>query len=128
MSRPVAWQWTLVLVGLIGMLIGATDPLEGSLLILPGTGMACLGAILGGSRHRKLLCWAFALMAAGIAALWVLSAFGGIRLHAGDTGRPMAWGLFLLPYPVGWMLGVIGAILALAEFFKSPDLRKATLP
>jgi hypothetical protein len=128
MSRHVTWQRSLVLVGLLGMLIGAIDPLEGSLLLLPAAGVVCLGAILGGSRHRKLLCWAFALVCAGVAALWVLSAFGGIRLHQGDSGKSMGWGIFLLPYPVGWILGVIGAILVLVEFFRSPGLRKEALP
>jgi len=124
MSAPAPWPRILVIAGLVGMLLGAVDPLEGSLIILPGTGMVCLGAILGRSRHRKLLCWAFALVAAGVAALWVLSAFGGIRIHAGDSGRSPWWGISLLPYPVGWILGVLGAILALVELFKSSVLRR----
>lgn len=33
------------------MLIGAVDPLEGSLVILLGTSMVALGAVLGKSQH-----------------------------------------------------------------------------
>jgi K+-transporting ATPase A subunit len=80
------------------MLIGAIDPLEGSLIILPAAGLVALGALLGKSRHRRLLCWSFILVAVGIGALWVLSAFGGV---GGRTGRSMWWLLVVLPYPVG---------------------------
>ena len=118
--RP--WPRILLIAGFVCMLVGAVDPLEGSLLILPGAGMVGLGAFLGTSRYHKLLCWAVVLVAAGVGALWVLSAFGGIRLHEGDTGHSMAWGVFLLPYPAGWILGVIGAVLALAESFRNPVL------
>jgi len=55
MKGATRWSRILVIVGLVAMLIGAIDPLEGSLVILPGTGMVALGALLGNSRHRKLL-------------------------------------------------------------------------
>ncbi|MCI0569090.1 MAG: hypothetical protein L0Z52_13025 [Acidobacteria bacterium] len=124
MNARSPWPRILLIAGFVGMLVGAVDALEGSLLILPGTGMVSLGAFLGTSRYRKLLCWAVALVAAGVGALWVLSAFGGVRLHAGDTGHSIWWGLFLLPYPAGWILGVIGAILLLAESFRNPVLHR----
>jgi hypothetical protein len=56
----------LVIVGLVAMLVGAVDPLEGSFIILPGSGMVALGALLGKSRHRTLLCSAFVLIAIGV--------------------------------------------------------------
>jgi hypothetical protein len=94
------------------MLIGALDPLEGSLVILPGTGMVALGALLGNSRHRKLLCWSVGMVAVGVGALWWLSALGGF---GGKSGRSNWWGLVLLPYPVGWIMGLVGAILRMRE-------------
>ena len=33
------WSRILVVVGLVAMVIGALDPLEGALVILPGTGL-----------------------------------------------------------------------------------------
>jgi hypothetical protein len=100
------WSRTLVIVGLAGMVIGALDPLEGSLVILPGTGLIAIGALLGRSRHRILLYWSFALVTVGVATMWGLSALGGI---GGDSGRSTWWGLVLSPYPVGWIAGLIGA-------------------
>jgi hypothetical protein len=91
------------------MVIGLIDPLEGSLVILPGTGLAALGAALGAASHRTLLYWGFALVALGVAAMWGMSALGGI---GGSTGRSMWWALLLLPYPVGWVLSLVGAVRA----------------
>ena len=110
MTRPTRWSRPLIIIGLVGMVIGALDPLEGSLLILPSTGLVALGAWLGLNPARKLVSWALLLVAVGVGVLWGMSSVGGL---GGDTGRSMWWALLLLPYPVGWILGVIGAARAL---------------
>jgi hypothetical protein len=112
MSKISLWSRILVIVGLVAMLIGAVDPLEGSIVIVAGTGMVALGALLGKSRYRNLLIWSFALTLVGIAAMWGLSAVGGI---GGSSGHSIYWGLLILPYPIGWIIGIIGAILRLRE-------------
>ena len=104
------WHRVLILIGLVLMLIGFLDPLEGSLIIAPGTGLVALGAFLGKTRGRMLAYWGFGLMVVGMGALWGLSAIGGI---GGDTGRSMWWGLLLLPYPAGWIMGLLGAVRSL---------------
>jgi purine-cytosine permease-like protein len=100
MNAGMLWPRILIVVGSIAMLIGAIDPLEGSLIILAGSGMVALGTYLGKSRHRILLYWVWVviLIAVGVGAMWVLSAFGGL---GGTTGRSMWWGLVILPYPIG---------------------------
>jgi hypothetical protein len=113
------WPRVLGVIGLAGMLFGALDPLEGSLVILPGVGVAAGGALLGKGRWRVLLCWALVLVAVGVAAMWVLSAFGGI---GGSTGRSDWWGLLVLPYAVGWVMGVVGGVLTLLQSFSRPKL------
>jgi hypothetical protein len=112
MSRHGLWARVSIIVGLVAMLIGVIDPLEGSLVILAGNGMALLGALLGSRRHRGLLIWSFVMVAAGVGALWGLSALGGI---GGSSGRSNWWGLVLLPYPVGWFMGIVGVVLKLRE-------------
>jgi len=112
MNGARRWSRILVMVGLVAMVIGALDPLEGSLVIVPGTGMAALGAGLGHSRYRNLLYWSFVLVAVGVGALWALSALGGF---GGNSGRSNWWALVLLPYPVGWIMGLLGAIRRLRE-------------
>jgi hypothetical protein len=105
----------LLVVGFIGMLVGAIDPLEGSVVILPANALVALSAVLCKSRYRTLLVTGFSLVAGGVGAMWALSALGGI---GGDTGRSMGWGVVISPYPIGWLLGIVGAVLALVEAFK----------
>ncbi len=112
MNKANLWSRVLVIAGLAAMLIGAVDPLEGAFLILPGSGLIALGALLGKSRHRRFLYWSFALVAIGVGTLWGLSAIGGL---GGTTGRSYWWGLVFLPYPVGWIMGLVGAIRVLRE-------------
>lgn len=107
MKTPWPWSQILVFVGLLAMLVGAIDPLEGAVVILAGSGVVALGAFLGKSRHRRLLCWAFILIAVGVGAALVLSARGGM---GGATGRSLWWGLVVLPYPAGWVMGLVGTI------------------
>ncbi len=102
------------------MLVGAIDPLEGSFIILPGSGIVALGALLGKSRYRLPLYCAFALIAVGVGAMVVLSMFGGV---GGSTGRSIWWLLLALPYPAGWIMGLVGAILKLIESFKGPAMK-----
>lgn len=111
----------LVVVGLVGMLVGAVDPLEGCVVILAGVAAAALGALLGQTRHRRYLYWALALVATGVAAMIVMSVLGGI---GGNSGRSMWWAILAIPYPAGWLLGLTGAVLALIEFYKLRSLPK----
>ncbi len=106
MNRVLLW------VGLAAMAIGAIDPLEGSVVILVGAALALLGAVLGKSRDRKMLVWAFGFIVLGVAVMFGLSAMGGV---GGSTGRSMWWALTLVPYPIGWVMGIVGAVKALRE-------------
>ncbi len=101
------WSRILIIIGSVAMLVGAIDPMEGSVLILPGSGLVALGTFLG-QRERRLLAyrvWVFILIAIGVGALWGLSSVGGF---GGQTGRSMWWGVLILPYLVGWSMGIWG--------------------
>lgn len=101
------WSRILTTAGSIGVLVGALDPLEGSLLILPGSGLLALGTFLGlAERHLFMYrAVAFGLIAVGVGAMWGISTMGGF---GGDTGRPMWWGALVLPYLIGWSMLVCG--------------------
>jgi hypothetical protein len=47
MNARSIWSRVLIIVGSIAMLVGAVDPMEGSLIILPGSGLVALGTFLG---------------------------------------------------------------------------------
>lgn len=107
MDRRGVWTRILGIAGLVFMVLGAVDPLEGSVVIVGGSAMAAAGAHLGRSRHRRVLAWGFGLILTGVAIMFGMSAIGGI---GGSTGRSMWWALTLLPYPAGWVLGLIGSV------------------
>lgn len=114
MDAGMRWSRILIVVGGIAMLLGAVDPLEGSLLILPGSGLVLLGFYLG-KRERREVIYAltvFLLIAFGVTAMFVLSTDGGL----GETGgHSMWWGVLILPYPVGWIMALAGAIYLLIQ-------------
>ena len=99
---------TLVMIGLVLMLVGGLDPLEGSLAILVGSGLAALGAYLGHSPRRAVLAAAMVLVALGIAGMIVLSLLGGI---GGRSELSPWWGILLVPYVAGLILDVAGIAL-----------------
>jgi hypothetical protein len=111
----LGWPRIWIIAGLILMIIGAIDPLEGSVVILAGSLAAAIGAFFAKSRRKKLLITALVLIAAGVGAMFAMSAMGGI---GGRTGRSLWWALILLPYPAGWIMGLIGAVLSLKEFIR----------
>jgi hypothetical protein len=114
MNPRKLWSRILVIVGSVALLAGVVDPMEGSLVILAGSALLLVGTLIGKfPRHYEV--WAFILTAVGVGALWLLSAFGGF---SGKSGHSMWWGLVILPYPAGWILGIWSAILRLFKFFR----------
>lgn len=113
MSKRTHLVRVLLILGLTAMLIGAVDPLEGSVVILAGLGVVALGARQGGSRNRLLIYWSLALMVLGVGALYGLSAIRGTG--GGGSGRSHWWTLVLVPYPVAWLMGLVGGIRAPRE-------------
>jgi hypothetical protein len=97
----------LIVLGSIGMLVGAIDPMEGSAVILPGSLLVALGTFLGQCERRLIAyrAWVFILVAIGVGAMWVLSSAGGI---GGKSGHSMWWGVLILPYLIGWSMGIWG--------------------
>ena len=109
---PQRRAYAFVVGGVVLLVLALVDPLEGSIITVPGVGAVALGTFLAHSRFRSLAYSAAALLFLGVAILWIMSAFGGI---GGDTGRSMWWGLLLLPYPIGWMLGLFAGIRVLRD-------------
>ena len=89
------------------MLIGAIDPMEGSLLILPGSGLVALGTYFN-DEQRSMFSYrlrVFFLILIGVGALFGFTMIGGI---GGDSAYSGWWALLLLPYPIGWSMGIWG--------------------
>jgi purine-cytosine permease-like protein len=118
MNSRILWSRILKVIGGIAMLVGTLDPLEGSVLILGGSGLAALAVYLGSKDRRTVLYWTWVLIliAAGVGAMVALSAVGGI---GGKSGHSMWWGLLILPYPAGWLMALAGSVAALVRFLKA---------
>jgi hypothetical protein len=101
------WSQILIVVGSIAMLVGALDLMEGSLLILPGSGLVALGTFLGQNERRWIAyrVGVFILIAIGVGAMWGLTSVGGFGGHSGHSNW---WGLMMLPYLIGWSMGIWG--------------------
>ncbi len=117
MEPRVAWSRILIIVGLAAMLVGAADPLEGAIIILPGIAVVALGVVIARSRHRRLVLWSLVLVTAGVGAMMALSSVGGI---GGNSGHSTWWAITMLPYPIGWLMGLVGAALVLVETWRRP--------
>lgn len=117
MKKPNFWSRLYVITGSVFMLAAALDPLEGSVIILIGSGLVALGTFLGRAGQRMLRFWIliFILIAIGVAVMFVLSALGGI---GGRSGRSMWWGLLILPYPVGWLMGIVSLFIRLVKYIR----------
>lgn len=104
------------MAGGLAFAVGTLDPMEGSIVILAGCGLLTLGTCLGEHPRAMRLywLWVFGLVLAGVAALWGLSALGGV---GGRTGRSPWWLLLCAPYPVGWLMAFGGIILRIVRRF-----------
>jgi hypothetical protein len=107
MNTRELWSRILITAGSIAMLVGALDPMEGSLVILPGSGLVALGTFFGPSERRMVAyrVWVFILIAIGVGAMWGLTWVGGF---GGHSGRSNWWGVLILPYLIGWSMGIWG--------------------
>ena len=107
MRDPSRWSKAVGVVGGVSLVIGSFDPMEGSVLILPGTALLALGSYLDHDDRRTVAyrTWSFVLVALGVGALFGLSALGGV---GGTSGRSGWWALLILPYLIGWSIDLWG--------------------
>ncbi|TAK11556.1 MAG: hypothetical protein EPO35_12210 [Acidobacteria bacterium] len=100
----------LLIAGLVLMIAGALDPMEGSVVILAGSALAAIAAYFGHLPRARAIELAFVLITVGVAALFGFSAVGGI---GGTSKYSMWWVLTMVPYPIGWIVGLAATISAL---------------
>jgi hypothetical protein len=104
MNDRAKWMRVMYFAGVVCLLVGTLDPMDGSVLIAAGSGLLALSTHLTHDRHRRIFLVSFVLIATGVIFLFYLSSLGGF---GGNSGLSWWWGLLILPYPVGWLLLVI---------------------
>jgi hypothetical protein len=98
----------MFVAGVVALIVGAIDPMEGSVVIASGAILLGFAVNLSGDRHRRIFTLASALIVLGVAAVWVLSFFGGFH-----PTEEWGWWIAVAPYPVGWLLAM-GVLIARA--------------
>lgn len=109
------WTRIVFIIGVIALIIGTIDPLEGSVVIGAGTGLIALSSYFSNDRHRKIFLTAFLMIVTGVCMLFYLSSLGGF---GGNSNQSKWWGLLILPYPAGWLITII---TLLVRAFKKPE-------
>ena len=125
MNTPNFWSRILIVLGGLSMLVGAVDPMEGSVLILPGSGLFAIGTYLARDDRRSVAfrVWMFLLIAFGVAALWGLTLAGGV---GGTSGRSIWWAALVL---WGCAAAVATAVIArLLAWLRRPGVPDPAVP
>lgn len=89
------------IAGVLLTLLGALDPLEGSLLVALGSVVLAVVTRLFQDPHAQYYRIAAILIVLGGGALWGLSALGGF---GGESDLAYGWSVLIAPYPVGWLM------------------------
>jgi EamA domain-containing membrane protein RarD len=125
MNKRMLWSRVLCVIGFVVMAIDLVGLAFGfgrglfaaGYFILPGSGLAVLGAFLGRSRYRKFPYAAFGLTACGvlpIVLLWALHLdYGWWWTSVQCVGYA---------YPVGGLMSCVGAVLVIVESFRRPPV------
>jgi len=102
------WTRLIYIIGIIALILGAIDPLEGSVVILSGSILLFLSTYLSHDRHRKIFLTALLMIITGVFFMFYFSSLGGF---GGDSKLSWWWGTLILPYPLGWLLSIIYLII-----------------
>jgi len=98
----------LFIIGIVAIIIGVIDPLEGSAAILAGSLLIALSSYFLKDRYWKLFFVGFIMIAIGVFFLFYFSSLGGF----GGNSKLSWWFISLIiPYPIGWLLTIIILIL-----------------
>jgi cytochrome c biogenesis protein CcdA len=113
MKIKTQWIKVLYIIGIVAIIIGVLDPMEGSVVILAGSVAISFSTFLNKDRHWKLFLVSFLMIVIGVFFLFYLSSRGGF---GGNASLSWWWGLLILPYPTGWLLSI--ALLVIRAFKK----------
>lgn len=108
MNEKTKWTRIIYIIGIVALIIGALDPLEGSVLIAAGSALIALTTYLTHDRHRKIFLASLIMIIIGVLFIFYLSSLGGI---GGSSTLSWWWGILVLPYPIGWLISIIILII-----------------
>ncbi|MGE5419919.1 MAG: hypothetical protein ACM3UT_07015 [Chloroflexota bacterium] len=112
MTAKVNWIRIAYLFGVVALIIGVIDPLEGSILISLGSILLAFSTYMKVDPHRKVFLVSSIMIIVGVSFLFYLSSLGGF---GGNSSISWWWGLLIIPYPAGWLLAIVTLIIRLVR-------------
>lgn len=104
MSKNIKWPRIIFIIGVVSLIAGVFDPLEGSVIIAVGSALIALSTHLTHDRNRKIFLATFIMISIGVFFMFYFSSLGGF---GGASTLSWWWSAFILPYPIGWLIIVI---------------------
>ena len=112
------WIRIVYIMGVVALIIGAIDPLEGSVLITVGSSLVALTTYMMQDRHWKIFLSSLVMIAFGVFFLFYFSSLGGF---GGKSTLSWWWGTLILPYPIGWFMTITTLIIRAFNKKKQPS-------
>jgi len=100
MKEKAKWTRVIYIIGVVALIVGALDPLEGAVLIMAGSALLALSTYVSSDRHSKIFTTSLIMIVIGVAFLFYFSSLGGF---GGTSSLSWWWGLLILPFPIGWV-------------------------
>jgi hypothetical protein len=117
MKEKIKWTRVVYIIGVIALIIGALDPMEGSVVIASGSALIALSTYLTHDRHWKIFLLSLIMILIGVFFLFYFSSLGGF---GGTATLSWWWGTLILPYPVGWLISIVILIIRSVKKSKQP--------
>jgi hypothetical protein len=108
MKNKIKWTRVAYISGVVALIIGALDPMEGSVVIAFGSVLIALSAYMTHDRHWKIFLLSLIMILTGVFFLFYLSSLGGF---GGTATLSWWWGTLILPYPIGWLVSIVILII-----------------
>jgi len=120
MKTKIKWTRVLYILGVIALILGVLDPLEGSVVIASGSMLVALTTFLTRDRYWKKFLLSFILILTGVFFMFYFSSLGGF---GGNSSLSWWWATLILFYPVGWLITISTLIIRFIKRKKQQDHR-----
>lgn len=126
MNDKRKWIRIIYIIGIISLIAGALDPLEGSVIIAVGSALIALSTHLAHDRNRRIFLITSIMIITGVCFMFYFSSLGGF---GGTSTLSWWWATLIIPYPIGWLINIILLIvravnrkkMSIEKHFSSPD-------
>lgn len=108
MNDKRKWIRIIYIIGIISLIAGALDPLEGSVIIAVGSALIALSTHLSHDRDRRIFLTAFIMIITGVCFMFYFSSSVGF---VGESTLSWSWSTLILPYLIGWLIIIILLII-----------------